>query len=397
VLVFRDFSEHKQAEKELRAAKDAAETANKAKDQFLAMLSHELRTPLTPVLATLNLWEASEEVPKSLQDDVQMLRRSIELEARIIDDLLDLTRVARGMLTFYPENTDVHALLEFLVGLSQSEFHNKELRVTLKPDAPRHHVHTDAARLQQVLWNILRNAVKFTEQGGAVTIATFNDAQHGIVIAISDNGIGMTTETLSKLFLPFEQADPTRHRRYGGLGLGMAISNALVELLDGQLSAESPGLGKGSTFTVRFPTTDPAAIGSEPDVAPPRRDKLHLLLVEDHSDTARALSRLLENRGYKTETASSVASALEAVERVEFDLLLCDLGLPDGTGIDFIETVRKSRKTPAIALTGFGMQEDVERAARAGFDAHLTKPINLQKLESTIWRLLQDRPQAAVH
>ena len=397
VLVFRDFSEHKQAEKELRAAKDAAETANKAKDQFLAMLSHELRTPLTPVLATLNLWEASEEVPKSLQDDVQMLRRSIELEARIIDDLLDLTRVARGMLTFYPENTDVHALLEFLVGLSQSEFHNKELRVTLKPDAPRHHVHTDAARLQQVVWNILRNAVKFTEQGGAVTIATFNDAQHGIVIAISDNGIGMTTETLSKLFLPFEQADPTRHRRYGGLGLGMAISNALVELLDGQLSAESPGLGKGSTFTVRFPTTDPAAIGSEPDVAPPRRDKLHLLLVEDHSDTARALSRLLENRGYKTETASSVASALEAVERVEFDLLLCDLGLPDGTGIDFIETVRKSRKTPAIALTGFGMQEDVERAARAGFDAHLTKPINLQKLESTIWRLLQDRPQAAVH
>ena len=123
---------------------------------------------------------------------------------------------------------------------------------------------------------------------------------------------------------------------------------------------------------------------------------MHLLLVEDHSDTARALSRLLENRGYKTETASSVASALGAVERVEFDLLLCDLGLPDGTGIDFIEKVRKTRNTPAIALTGFGMQEDVDRAQRAGFDAHLTKPINLQKLETTIWRLLQDRPQAAV-
>ena len=392
VLVFRDFSENKLAEQELRVAKDAAETANKAKDQFLAMLSHELRTPLTPVLATLNLWEASEEVPSSLRCDVQMLRRSIELEARIIDDLLDLTRIARGMLSFSPENTDVHAVLEFLVGLSQSEFQNKELKVTLKLDATRHHVHTDAARLQQVFWNILRNAIKFTEQGGAVTIATSNDAQHDIVITISDTGIGMTAETLSKLFVPFEQADPTRNRRYGGLGLGMAISNALVDLLEGQLNAESSGLGQGSKFTVRFPTADPTAKSSEPERAnPAARDKVRLLLVEDHIDTARALTRLLENRGYKIETVSSVATGLEAVERGEFDLLLCDLGLPDGTGIDFIERVRKSRKTPAIALTGFGMQEDVERAQRAGFDAHLTKPVNLQKLEVTMWRLLQDR------
>jgi PAS domain S-box-containing protein len=390
VLVFRDFSEHKQAERELRVAKDAAETANKAKDQFLAMLSHELRTPLTPVLATLNLWEASEEVPQSLQSDVQMLRRSIELEARIIDDLLDLTRIARGMLSFSPENTDVHSLVEFLVGLSQSEFQNKELRVTLQLEARRHHVHTDAARLQQVVWNILRNAIKFTEQGGAVTIATSNDAQNDIVIAISDSGIGMTPETLSKLFVPFEQADPTRNRRYGGLGLGMAISNALVELLEGHLQAESAGLGKGSTFTVRFPTTDPTAQNSETEHAPrTSRDKMRLLLVEDHVDTARALARLLENRGYKIETVLSVAAGLEAVERGQFDLLLCDLGLPDGTGIDFIEKVRENRKTPAIALTGFGMQEDVERAQHAGFDAHLTKPVNLQKLETTMWRLLK--------
>lgn len=392
VLVFRDFSEHKHTEQELRVAKEAAETANKAKDQFLAMLSHELRTPLTPVLATLNLWEASEEVPQSLRSDVQMLRRSIELEARIIDDLLDLTRIARGMLSFSPENTDVHSVLEFLVGLSQSEFQNKELKVTLKLDASRHHIHTDAARLQQVFWNILRNAIKFTEQGGAVTIASSNNGQHDLVIKINDTGIGMTAETLSKLFVPFEQADPTRNRHYGGLGLGMTISNALVDLLEGQLTAESPGVGQGSIFTVRFPTTDPTAKRSDPDRVPrAAHDKARLLLVEDHIDTARALSRLLENRGYQIETVSSVAAGLEATEQREFDLLLCDLGLPDGTGIDFIERVRKSRKTPAIALTGFGMQEDVERAQRAGFDAHLTKPVNLQKLEVTMWRLLQDR------
>ena len=175
-----------------------AETANKSKDQFLAMLSHELRTPLTPVLATLNLWEASEDVPQSLRSDVQMLRRSIELEARIIDDLLDLTRIARGLLSFSPENTDVHSVLEFLVGLSQSEFHDKDLRVTLKLEAARHHVHTDAARLQQVIWNILRNAVKFSDQMGGYDShrqrQRWGHRHHN-----QDTGIGMTPETLSKL------------------------------------------------------------------------------------------------------------------------------------------------------------------------------------------------------
>jgi len=392
VLVFRDFTQQKRAEQEVLAAKNAAETANKAKDQFLAMLSHELRTPLTPVLATLNLWEASEEIPPALRADVEMLRRSVELEARIIDDLLDLTRIARGLLSFSPENTDVHSLIEFLVGLSQSELQNKVLKLALKLDAPRHHVHTDAARLQQILWNVLRNAVKFTEQGGAVTIITSNDAQDRLDITFHDTGIGMTPDTISKLFVPFEQADPTINRRYGGLGLGMTISNALVELLDGEIRAESPGPGLGSTFTITFPTVDPAANGSEPTSASRKsQDKVRLLLVEDHIDTARALARLLENRGFTTQVAPNVANALEAIEREEFDLYLCDLGLPDGTGIELIRKVRETRKTPAIALTGFGMQEDVERAQKAGFDAHLTKPVNLQKLEATMWRLLQDR------
>ena len=391
VLVFRDFSDRKQAEHELRIAKESAEMANKAKDQFLAMLSHELRTPLTPVLATLNLWEASEEVPQELQPDVQMLRRSIEMEARIIDDLLDLTRIARGMLSFSPENTDVHSMLNFLVGLSQSEAQTKALNIDLQLKAERHYVHTDAARLQQVIWNILRNAIKFTENGGNVTISTTNDSANNIDIAIRDDGIGMTPETISKLFVPFEQADPTRNRRYGGLGLGMAISNALVDLLEGKLRAESPGLGKGSTFTVIFPTSDLVAKpGESTETASTTREKVRLLLLEDHPDTARALTRLLETRGYRTQTAPTVASALEAVDQNEFDLLLCDLGLPDGTGMDFIEKVRQQRKTPAIALTGFGMQQDVDRARQAGFNAHLTKPVNMHKLEATIRQLLRD-------
>jgi PAS domain S-box-containing protein len=392
VLVFRDFSAHRQTDRELRQAKEEAETANKAKDQFLAMLSHELRTPLTPVLATLNLWEASEEVPASLHPDVQMLRRSIELEARIIDDLLDLTRIARGMLSFSPENTDVHALIDFLVGLSRSEFQEKKLKVSLRLEAREHHIHTDVARLQQVLWNILRNAIKFTENGGAVTIATSNDDRGNIDIVVKDTGIGMSAETLSRLFLPFEQADRSRSGRYGGLGLGMAISNALVDLLEGKLIAESEGLGRGSTFTVTFPTAEVPAPAGEPErVRAPVRGKVKLLLVEDHADTARALVRLLESRGYQVASVGTVASALQAVDHEEFELVLCDLGLPDGSGLDFIEKLRQKRDTPAVALTGFGMQQDVERAQQAGFDAHLTKPVNIQKLEATIWKLLQDR------
>src|ERR1017187_4358120 len=323
VLVFRDFSEHKRAERELLEAKEAAETASKVKDQFLAMLSHELRTPLTPVLATINLWEASEEVPPSLHPDLQMLRRSIELEARIIDDLLDLTRIARGMLSFSPENTDVHVLIEFLVDLSQSEVQNKQLSLSLQLKAAQPHVPTDASRLQQVLWNIIRNAVKFTDARGEIVVTTSNGANGNIDISVTDNGIGMTAETISKLFVPFEQADPTRNRHYGGLGLGMAISNALVELLEGELHAKSEGLGRGSTFTLSFPTTREKAPSSETNRVPvTSRSKVRLLLIEDHSDTARALVRLLENGGYNSERVPNVALGLEATSRGDFDLLL---------------------------------------------------------------------------
>jgi PAS domain S-box-containing protein len=389
VLVFRDFSEHRKNEIELRKAKVEAETANKAKDQFLAMLSHELRTPLTPVLATLNLWEASEDVPSFLRNDVQMLRRSIELEARIIDDLLDLTRIARGMLSFSPENTDVHALIEFLTGLSQSELQEKQLKLHLNLNAEQHHIHADAARLQQVLWNIVRNAIKFTDAKGEITVATSNDDKDNVSIEISDTGIGMTRETISRLFIPFEQADTTRSSRYGGLGLGMAISSALVELLEGTLVAKSAGLGRGSIFTATFQTTEPPEKDTVTEAPPSIRGKTRLLLVEDHADTARALTRLLESRGYEVRAANSVAAAVKVAGEEKFDLYLCDLGLPDGTGFDFIAKAKEFGDTPAIALTGFGMQQDVMRAQEAGFAAHLTKPVNLQKLESTIWTLLQ--------
>ncbi len=391
VLVFRDFFQHNEAERNLQEAKEAAENANKAKDQFLAMLSHELRTPLTPVLATLNLWETSDDLPPSMQGDVQMLRRSVESEARIIDDLLDLNRIAKGMLSFSPEDADVHEVLQLLEGMCHNEFHQKQLAFSMQLKASRHYVHTDAGRLQQVLWNVIRNAAKFTETGGAITISTSNDALGNIRIEVSDTGIGMTRETIGRLFRPFEQGDERLSRRYGGLGLGMAISHALAELLGGAITAESAGLGKGSLFTVTFPVLQ--------SLAQPRngkkvletesadRARAKILLVEDHDDTARSLVRLLTTRGYQVQTAGTVAAGIEAAERRNFDLLVCDIGLPDGTGFQLLERVRKSCNTPALALSGFGMEEDVRQCQEAGFEAHLTKPVNFQKLEAAILQL----------
>ena len=388
ILVFRDFSEHKETERILREATETAQTANAAKDQFLAMLSHELRTPLTPVLATLNLWETSDDVPAHMKGGVQMLRRSVELEARIIDDLLDLTRIAKGILSFTRETIDVHELIEFLVAMCHSEFHGKELGVSVELNAGKHYLHTDAGRLQQILWNVIRNAAKFTGTGGKVCIATANDSGGNVVITVTDNGIGMTEETMDRLFHAFEQGEKIISRRSGGLGLGMAISSALVSQLGGELSAFSEGLGKGSTFTITFPSTEERPTRKEQKLD---RDTslagLKVLLLEDHEESARALTQLLTRQGYVVRVANTIAAAMATAAQSRFDVLICDIGLPDGTGYHFIENVRKISRVPAIALSGFGMEEDVAQGVASGFDAHLTKPVNFQNLDSAIRRL----------
>jgi PAS domain S-box-containing protein len=391
VLVFRDFSEHKATERTMRDAKETAERANAAKDQFLAMLSHELRTPLTPVLATLNLWEVSDELPSRMKSDVQMLRRSVELEARIIDDLLDVTRISKGILSFTLESIDVHELIEFLVGMCHSEFNGKQLVLSVDLEAKKHYLHSDAGRLQQVLWNVMRNAAKFTGTGGEVRIATSNDADGNVVITVVDNGIGMTPDTLGRLFKPFEQGEKAISQRFGGLGLGMAISSAIAKQLDGKLTAKSEGLSKGSTFTIIFPST---AIVPVRNKLSAERDEsaagIKILLVEDHHDSALALTRLLSKQGYAVEVASTVAAALVAVADRTFDVLICDIGLPDGTGFQLIEEVRKKSAIPAIALSGFGMEEDVTQSELSGFDVHLTKPVNFHRLVDAIRKVTAD-------
>jgi len=404
VLVFRDFTERREAQRRLQAAKNDAETASKAKDRFLAMLSHELRMPLTPVLATLAAWEAGHALPAPFDDDIHMLRRNVELEARLIDDLLDLTRIVRGQLLLNLELVDVHGLIQSVMGMYRSEILGKRLKVAVELKAAEHYVNADPARLHQILWNIVKNAAKFTPEGGTISIATSNgSATDGesipLLITIADNGIGMTPAVLAKLFSPFQQAEP-HNARYGGLGLGMAIAKALVDVHEGTISATSAGTGKGSTFTVTLPTVA-APTGTTPteqtpaSSSPPR--SLRILLVEDHADTARTMARLLRRLGHEVKVGESYASAVQLARGEDFDLILSDIGLPDGTGLDLIRELRQDlhKTTPAIALTGYGMEEDIARCREAGFNQHLTKPVNFQKLQVTIEQIAGNGKQTA--
>ena len=378
-----------------RAAKAELEEAGRAKDQFLASLSHELRTPLTPVLAMISAWQGEGLVPKNLQADVQLMRRNVELEARLIDDLLDLTRIAKGKLPLNREVADVHELIQAAAKVCEAGIREKGISVLLELEAARHHANVDPARVEQVLWNVLKNATKFTPENGSIRITTRNPELDKVAIAIRDSGIGMSKATLVRVFEPFEQGDMDVMRRFGGLGLGMAISKALVECQNGTIAARSDGPGKGSEFTITLATADAPVIATASAPSPsarPSRDnrRLRILLVEDHPDTADVLGRVLRSRGHEVKVCDSVAAAASAVQTGELDLLLSDIGLPDGTGLDLIRQIRLRHKIPAIALTGYGMDDDIARCKDAGFDGHLTKPVSFEKLDAIIGQFTQN-------
>lgn len=398
VLVFRDFSERIQYETNLQNAKEEAEAANIAKDNFLAVLSHELRTPLTPVLITLTAWEEAERsLPAELRENVQVLRRCVELEARLIDDLLDLTRIVRGKLALHYEVVDVHALVEAVANMYRADLDAKSINVKIALAAQRSFVSGDPGRLQQVFWNILKNATKFTPQGGLIEISSSDVENQKLQITFTDSGAGISPASLQKIFQPFEQGSEEVVRRYGGLGLGLSLSKAFIEAQGGTIAASSPGAGLGSTFTIGLPTVQrPTHHAKTSDDASPQdrvERSLEILLVEDHDDTSRVLSRLLEHLGHRVRCADSVAAALAEADR-PFDLLLSDIGLPDGTGIELIRELRRKYKlqVPAVALTGFGMEEDIAKSRDAGFTDHLTKPINFQRLQMVVQKIAEERP-----
>jgi PAS domain S-box-containing protein len=382
-----DLTERRRADLELRAAKEAAEAASLAKDRFLAVLSHELRTPLTPVMAALEAFQG-ESLPRELGEILAIIKRNVGLEARLIDDLLDLTRIANGKLKLFVEPLDMHRLIRESLEIVEDIQRNR-LTIDVRFDARASMVRGDAARLQQVLWNVVRNAARYTPAGGHISIRTRNEGER-LAIAVVDTGVGIAPEDLERIFNAFEQGGGSG-QRHGGLGLGLAISRMLVEMHGGSISARSEGPGRGATFTIELPDAfaaeEPKAQPGVAGVPTAARPGARILLVEDHADTRAVLERLLRRYGYDVRTAGSVAAAVEAAG-APFDVLVSDIGLPDGTGYELAERLRERGELCAIALSGYGMEEDVRRSREAGFAEHLTKPVDIHRLHEVIESLL---------
>jgi signal transduction histidine kinase len=376
------------AHAEARHAKDEAERANCAKDDFLAILSHELRTPLTPVLMCATALEHEESIEPELRAQLTMIRRNVQLEARLIDDLLDLTKIARGTLQLVGSGPiDVHSLLSHTKEIVENDARQKSVQLDFELTASEHHVRGDTTRLHQVFWNLVKNAIKFSMPGGHITVRTLNPMPGEFVLTVEDTGAGITRQTLPVIFRAFVQGETREARATGGLGLGLAISKAIVEAHGGMIRAESAGQGLGAIFTIELPAVLPfsTAAVTEPEpgsrMAPPH---LRLLVIEDHEPTMMVLVRLLRRYGHDVFTAENVERALAVAATHSFDLVISDLGLPDGNGIDLMRQLAKDYGLRGIALSGYGMPEDRAKTKQAGFLAHLVKPINFDQLQSAL-------------
>jgi PAS domain S-box-containing protein len=396
--IARDISDQKQASRELERAHKEAVAASRAKDDFLAALSHELRTPLNPVLLVASDAAENANLPPEIRADFDMIRRNVELEARLIDDLLDLTRITRGKLSLEKRPLDVRAVLKDAIAIVQTDVGKKQISLTFDYKAAQHMISGDAVRLQQIFWNVLKNAVKFTPDGGRIMIETRTLAESGnIAVKITDTGIGMTADEISHIFEAFSQGDhaaASGAHRFGGLGLGLTISRMLVELHSGVIRAASIGRDQGATFTIEFPClqakekkdNSPAEqlAAQNSQTAPEKKPGKRILLVEDHEPTRTALAHLLTRRNHKVMAASSVAEARALASRKNFDLVVSDIGLPDGDGYTLMTELRENFGLKGIALTGYGMEQDVARGQNAGFIAHLTKPVHMESLEKAL-------------
>ncbi len=376
----RGLAERDRNERRLAEARRAAEEANARKDRFLASVSHELRTPLTPVLAGVRLLER-EDLPVGASETLAMIRRNVERESRLVEDLLDLARVAKGKLDLRMGTVDLHEVVRDAVETCRSELEAKRLSVRVELAAEGHSVRGDAARLEQVFWNLLRNAIKFTPPGGAISVRTADEKGGRVSVSVSDTGMGIARDDLGRIFDPFEQG--ARAEVHGGLGLGLAIAREMTERHGGTIAAASDGQGRGATFEVALPAISGASEG-EAAARPADAARIRILVVEDHADTARAIAALLRADGHEVVIAGTVAEAVAAHRERPADLVLSDLGLPDGSGLRLPSALDAIRPTRAIVLSGYGSQADLNRSREAGFVGHLVKPVTAEKIAGAV-------------
>jgi PAS domain S-box-containing protein len=406
-----DITERKQAEEERERLLREAQEANRLKDEFLATVSHELRTPLTAILGWAHLLRGGGLGGEATVKALETIERNARSQSQLIDDLLDVSRIVTGKLRLEIVPVDPHTFIDAAVESVRPAAEAKGVRLEKVTDTGVETVMGDPARLQQVVWNLLMNAVKFTPRGGRVQIR-LERVNSQVEIAVADTGAGIDPEFLPHVFERFRQADQKTTRRHGGLGLGLAIVRHLVELHGGSIRADSGGEGAGATFTVALPVgpihrreeagarARPAARDTLPaHECPERLDGLRVLVVDDEEDARELLAEGLGQCGAKVTAASSAREALEAMAGEKFAALVSDIGMPGEDGYELIRRVRalaadRGGRTPAVALTAYARTEDRLRAMRAGFEMHVAKPVELTELIVVIANLARRGDQS---
>ena len=414
--ILRDISERRRSEEDVatalrreRQARLEAEAANRAKDEFLAIVSHELRTPLTPILTWGHLLRSGRLDEAATRRALDAIDRAARSQAQLIEDLLDVSRIASGQLRLEVRPVEVAPVVDAAVESVRPAADAKGIALDIALDRNAGMVSGDAVRLQQVIWNLLSNAIKFTPQGGRVQ-ACLRRIDSQIEVRISDTGLGINPEFLPHVFERFRQADSSSTRTHRGLGLGLAIVRHLVELHGGMVRAESPGEGRGTTFVVELPLLAlPQPVADDRDHELPSTvpqsegmatlQDVRVLLVDDEPDTLETLRVVLEQAGADVRTATSARAALAALQEFDAEILLSDIGMPDEDGFALIRQVRmatsrRSRDIPAVALTAYARREDRLNVLAAGFQMHLPKPVEPAELVAVIASLSHRTPNS---
>ncbi len=385
----------------VQEARDAAEKANQLKDEFLATLSHELRNPLNVILGYSELLLRMREIEQSprLVQMGEALRRNAQSQSQLINDLLDLSRLQRGKISLNQETVSMSAIIDNAVETVRADAATKGIDIGVNVGDQLLLVEGDRLRLQQIAWNLLNNAVKFTPAGGSIEIALRSENESAVFV-VTDTGQGIDASFLPHVFEMFRQADGSNRRRHGGMGIGLALVHQLVQLHGGKISAESDGPNKGARFTVRLPLLrEPERMASQVAAQAGVVElnvfaQTNFLIVDDSEDTIAMLEELLKVVGANVMTATNGADALRLAAENEFDVILSDISMPEMDGYEFLQRLRKidgRQDVPVVAITGFGRSADITRARAAGFYSHLTKPLNLQVLTDVLQQLANER------
>jgi len=403
--IARDISEQKRAQEQMeriltreRAAREEAEVANRAKDEFLAVLSHELRTPLTAMLGWLSILRAHRVDQKTTEHALETIERNAKAQAQLIEDLVDVSRIVGGKLNLELRPIDLLPVINAAIEVVRPAAEAKSINIEINHDSSVAPISGDPDRLQQVIWNLLANAVKFTPKGGSIQVE-FGQTESSAELVIRDTGIGIAPQFLPHVFERFRQAESAVNRSHRGMGLGLAIVRHLVELHGGTVTASSEGENRGSTFTIRFPLAALAGNSlasiaelKKTDVPDESLEGVRILLVEDEPDAREVIALALRSSGADVEAVDSAGNALLRMQSFTPDVLLSDIGLPVESGYDLIRTVRAMasdlNKVPAIALTAFASESDRQTSMSAGFQAHLAKPVEAAHLIRTIKAVL---------